>query len=242
MANEIRWRHDVSGATLYALVWATDGTVRDVVHTAWDSFLVADLADYALTLSESPSGSYRFAATVPSGLTADRWYTLELYEQVGATPAIGDLLVSRLVRYWNGTIFTPQPDYANSQTATAVALAGLNTSNGLVLAEFAAIYTAEIDYRIDEANEVDEYRVTWMKNGVPCAYADVTLPTIAVDLDSGTALLASTAMDWDDAHKMLMYDAADAERNSAGRVLRITTTATIDGSTRTFTALRSRDL
>jgi hypothetical protein len=58
-----------TGSTLRAMLFKTDGKVRDVVANTWDTWANADIDDYDITCSElGTSGIYTFAD--PTGVTA----------------------------------------------------------------------------------------------------------------------------------------------------------------------------
>ena len=106
------------------------------------------------------------------------------------------------------------------------------------------VYDARVRCYPDEGNEMDRYRVVWMKNGIPVSQGSITTPKIRVTLDgTGAALIAAgTAMTWDTANEMLEYDATDAQRNSDLRAVKIEVKATIDGAERTVSVPWGRDI
>lgn len=101
-------------------------------------------------------------------------------------------------------------------------------------------YDADIDFRRDQSNTTDEYRVQWFKNAAPVT-SGVTSPTIqVVTASTGVDLIASTAMTAV-AAGLLKYDATGASRQTLGEAVKVVVTATIDGATRTFTKILGRD-
>lgn len=117
-----------------------------------------------------------------------------------------------------------------------------HTTAGTVGAQLASIYVAQIDFSDDEANTQDEYSVQWFKNGAPVT-SGVTLPTIQViKRADGTDLVASVAMSEIGSTGAYKYDAtAEANRITDGEAVVVQVQATIDGSTRTWRKLVSRD-
>lgn len=111
MASEISWRHYATGSTLYFTVrssartmWKTSGT------PALEALTVANWANYAIALTETPASSYFFVGTWPATLTTAGWYWIDIYLRVGGSAAIGDTLVGGMVGWWNGTTFKPWAD------------------------------------------------------------------------------------------------------------------------------------
>lgn len=108
MASEISWRGIATGATDYATIrsaartyWNTSGT------PALETLTVANWANYAITLTETPASSYFYVGTWPAGLTTAGWYWVDIYKRVGGSPAISDTLLGTLLVYWNGTTADP---------------------------------------------------------------------------------------------------------------------------------------
>lgn len=113
---------------------------------------------------------------------------------------------------------------------------------GTVGAQLASIYAAQIDLSDDESNTQDEYSVQWFKNGAPVT-SGVTSPTIQViKRADGTDLVAAAAMTEIGSTGAYKYDAtAEANRISAGEAVVVHVAATIDGSSRTWRKVISRD-
>ncbi len=117
-----------------------------------------------------------------------------------------------------------------------------HTTAGTVGAQLASIYAAQIDFSDDEANTQDEYSVQWFKNGAPVT-SGITSPTIQViKRADGTDLVAAAAMTEIGSTGAYKYDAtAEANRISAGEAVVVQVQATIDGATRTWRRMLSRD-
>lgn len=107
MANEIAWRHSATGKTVYATIRSAARTYWYTVTPALETLTVAHWADYDIALAEAPASSYFYVGTWPATLTTVGWYWLDIYEQAGAGPAIGDTLIGGIVGYWNGTALLP---------------------------------------------------------------------------------------------------------------------------------------
>ena len=120
MANEISWRHTTTGSNLYV-------TIRSAAHTYWsaatsglEALTVANWANYVVNLSESPTGSYFYTGSWPTGLATPGWYWVDVYTRAGASGAISDTIRASLLGYWNGTSFAPQD--ANASTISSAAI------------------------------------------------------------------------------------------------------------------------
>lgn len=103
MANEIRIRYPATGLTMYCTIrsrvgmyWNTSGT------PAFETLTVGHWANYAIDLTETPSGGYYYVGTFPaiSGNMTAGWYTMDFYIGSGA---ISDSQVASQVGYWDGT-------------------------------------------------------------------------------------------------------------------------------------------
>ena len=83
----IQYIHTSTGATIYALVFNTDGTIRDVAGDSWVTIDEADTDDYDIPLAEA-SASRVYQAADPSGLDATTHYPVAVFLQGGGSPAI----------------------------------------------------------------------------------------------------------------------------------------------------------
>lgn len=92
MGATITFPHSETGVTLYALVFHTDGKVRDVVAPAWDTYATADLGDYDVALTELGTASRIYQFSVPASVAAGA-YSFAIYKRAGGSPAEGDLRV-----------------------------------------------------------------------------------------------------------------------------------------------------
>lgn len=102
------------------------------------------------------------------------------------------------------------------------------------------IYFADIECTIDDASGQDEYTVRWYKNGARVT-TGITSPQIqVVKRADGTDLIAATSMTQIGSGGAYKYDEA-TNRLTAGEAAEAIVTATIDGATRTFSAMVGRD-
>lgn len=108
MASEVSHRHSATGDTLYftirntsSLMWNTAGTPN------FETLTVANWTDYDVAMTESPASSYFYVGTFPaiSGNMVAGWYWVDVFNQAGASPAIGDSLLASYFGYWDGTIY-----------------------------------------------------------------------------------------------------------------------------------------
>jgi hypothetical protein len=107
MANELTYRHNATAKTVYVAICDSTHRYWNTSEDAFEVLVVANWSDYVVPLLEAPSGGYLYVGDWPSGLSNKAWYLKELYEQQGASPAIGDTLVGSVVSYWNGSSLVP---------------------------------------------------------------------------------------------------------------------------------------
>jgi hypothetical protein len=108
MASEITWRHTATGATVYATIRTEARTMWYTVTPALEALTVAHWTSYAIALTETPGSSYFYVGTWPAALSTPGWYWVDLYQQAGGSPAIGDTLAGGMMAWWNGTTLRPQ--------------------------------------------------------------------------------------------------------------------------------------
>jgi hypothetical protein len=96
MANEISHRHDLSGASLYAVVFDRHNKVYDPA-SGLVNLVVANWADYAIALTETPSGSYIYAANFPDLANGD--YIVRVFD-IGTGQEISDTLIGEYAISW----------------------------------------------------------------------------------------------------------------------------------------------
>ena len=115
MANEVNYRHNATGKTLYFTIrqpttnnyWDTYASTLNFQTLTVANWYSASSDNYAISMSESPSGSYWYSGTFPavSGYMVAGFYYVDVFQQAGSNPAISDTLVATLYGHWNGTVF-----------------------------------------------------------------------------------------------------------------------------------------
>lgn len=78
-----------SGATLYAVIHHTDGTVWNESLQVFEAYDDAKWAQYAIALTEQGSSGY-YRGTFPAGAKGDFLTTEVVYQQAGGSPTLGD--------------------------------------------------------------------------------------------------------------------------------------------------------
>jgi hypothetical protein len=149
MSNEITWRHDTTGVTLYATVRSEARTMWYTVTPALEALAVAHWASYAIALAETPGSSYFYVGDWPAALTTAGWYWIDIFQRAGGSPVIGDNVAGSLIVYWNGTTARPQAgDAAQIESTAALAAIKAQAQDGLAnLDDFnAEVDTALTDY------------------------------------------------------------------------------------------------
>lgn len=166
-------------------------------------------------LAAGTLGQFSFAATQVAG--ANLWKV--------AIPAYSRAASDHVVELIRGTI-------------TSESITDTKHSERL---QSKSIYHADIKLNIDEANEQDEYTITWFKNGVRVT-SGITSPTLqVVKRSDGTDLIASTTPTQIASTGSYKYDATGSSRMTAGQDALAIVGATIDGSARTFADIVGRD-
>jgi hypothetical protein len=124
-----------------------------------------------------------------------------------------------------------------SKSATADWDSFVNTTDAL---EAHRLYHADIHFTRDQTNTRDEYTITWFKNGVRVT-SGITVPTLqVVKRADGADLIASTTPTQIGATGSYKHDEA-TNRMTVGEAAIAIVTATIDGSSRSFARVISRD-
>jgi hypothetical protein len=134
MANELSWRQSATGETVYAtirseghLYWNTAGT------PALEALTVANWADYDVALTEAPASSYFYVGDWPTGLTTVGWYWVDVYKQVGGSPAISDTVIGGFLGYWSGAAFSPWSSALDAATLSYLSAALSAILSGLLV-------------------------------------------------------------------------------------------------------------
>ena len=126
MAREVKYRADLTGATLKFTIRDGTGKLWSTATSSFTDLTVADWANRTIALAESDgsaplAGTYFYDGTWPAALTAVGWYTVEIYN--GA--AINSPFVESFLAYWNGTSFLLRAaDVQEWKAAAAPAMTG----------------------------------------------------------------------------------------------------------------------
>jgi hypothetical protein len=112
MADEIQYRHDQTGESLYAVLVNNDSASADfgkywnTSAAAFEALETSHWADYDLGLTETPAGSYHYVGTFPGGAPAGICNVL-IFVRGGASPDIGDRLAAEATVVWTGSKVQP---------------------------------------------------------------------------------------------------------------------------------------
>ena len=103
MSNEFHIEEPVlTGRTLYArVIRLADIYVWN--GTAFEARAVADGANYAVAMTETPAGLGQFIGSFPTGITTAAVYSVEFCLCDGATPSIADTILYQSSIQWDGT-------------------------------------------------------------------------------------------------------------------------------------------
>ncbi len=101
MPETLKVQHTASGATLYALLRDSAGLVWN--GTTFVAYATANLATYALTMTEQGTASRFYVGDMPT--VASGTYSVTAYVRAGATPAETDAPVAVGQVTWTGTAF-----------------------------------------------------------------------------------------------------------------------------------------
>lgn len=161
MADQIHIRH-TSAADVYAVIFNAAGQVWN--GSAFVAFATSGWTGYDVALAETAAGSWHFAAAFPAGVTTAGVYRVEIYEQLGSSPAIQDELLAAIEVEWDGAILAAVASRATPADVTAArdvvvgAVGALNDLSAVDVANEAAaalaVYDAPTAEELDEA--VDE--------------------------------------------------------------------------------------
>lgn len=169
--------------------------------------------------------------------------------------SFGSLIVDAVTAIWAAAArtLTDKTDFALTSEydaakaaapATAVQAIQDDIDAGLevTLADSEDVYPADIGFTIDDSNSRDEYTVVWFRNGAPVT-SGITVPTIqAIKRADGTNLIPSSVMTQIASTGAYKYDAVTAERATPGEAVVVVVSATINGSTRTWRKVITRDV
>lgn len=85
-----------TGSYVYGRIFQdSTGKVRDIVHATWDTFVDADIADYATArLTEKGTASLTFQGDEPTDLDYIReGFTVHYFVRAGGSPALSDVYI-----------------------------------------------------------------------------------------------------------------------------------------------------
>lgn len=210
-----------------------------------------DSGSYTLTAVGPTAGAYKLLVKTASGWTLVKTYVVLL--NTTAIKYASDIIAgqvannSSIISYGDlGSCNDKASTIVTATTAAAIRAdvglgsANLDTQFGVVEALIPDLYHADIQLTKDDANSVDEYTVSWFKNGI-VQTSGITVPTIEViKRADGSDLITSTAMTQIGTTGGYKYDEA-MHRVTAGEAVLATVTATIGAATRTFRKVITRD-
>lgn len=134
------------------------------------------------------------------------------------------------------------PTNAEMEARTLPSASYTEAGDEMTLADSEDVYPADIGFTIDDTNSRDEYTVVWFRNGAPVT-SGITVPTIqAIKRADGTNLIPSSVMTQIGSSGAYKYDATTTERTTAGEAVVVVVSATINGSTRTWRKVITRDV
>lgn len=109
MANEVQHRHTATGVSpMWFTIRKPTGQMWNTAGTPnFETLNVSNWADYDITLTETPAGSYLYVGTFPaiSDNMVAGWYWVDVYS---GSVAISATLVASYFGYWDGTSFLLQ--------------------------------------------------------------------------------------------------------------------------------------
>jgi len=141
----------IQGANVYAVIFDYRDFVWNNSTVAFESFTVANFANYAVTLTETPAGSGYYVGNFPVGIQVAGTYGAVIFRRAGSTPVTSDLEIGTGTIVWNGTgQVTPPSNNQLCSVAYAVSLMNLSAlqasiDNGFISSLIDAA-TAEIQH------------------------------------------------------------------------------------------------
>lgn len=105
MADQIQAVWVETGDTLYALVRNSAGQIWQTTTTTFVNYVTANLANYAISLTEQGTASRYYTANFPAAVEGT--YAVVVYKQLGGSPAETDLLTDSGNVEWTGTNIIP---------------------------------------------------------------------------------------------------------------------------------------
>lgn len=216
MANEIGIQLPTAPTgTPYALIRNSINQVWDDAGNALVAYVTANLGLYDLPMSEQGVASKYFTVSFPVNANLiPGVYTVQVFDQLGGAPVETDTFLGVLDDFtWDG---------------------GFEVNPNLV--------HADIDYNVDNANALDEYKVQFLLNGFEVTAAQITgTPTINVKDDADVDLIPTVNMTQVTTTARWLYDAAGAERATPGETFFVDVIAIVFGVSRTYRVMILRD-
>lgn len=117
--TKLRLSAGVTGWTVYTLLFNEADQVWNSTTSAFAAYVLANIADFDLATPETPAGSGKYVATMPTAPAGN--YTWEHRRQAGGAPATSDTLVGSGGGYWSGTTFGNSPSSSNIKKNQALA-------------------------------------------------------------------------------------------------------------------------
>ena len=143
MANELLHINRFTGRDLAAVISNAAGQYWN--GSAFETLAVANFHNYAITMTESPTASYRYLASMPAGITAAGLYGVKVYNRNSGTLTVSCELVAEGSIYWNGTA------EVLPATATALAVVAGDAANAYTWAYAAYDWASQAKIAADKA-------------------------------------------------------------------------------------------
>jgi hypothetical protein len=190
--TKLRLPLGVTGWTVYTLLFNESDQVWNSTTSAFVAYVLANIADFDLATPETPAGSGKYVATMPTAPAGN--YTWEHRRQVGGAPATSDPLVGSGGGYWTGSEF-----------GSAAASAASNIKKNQALAAFQFVMTSTNGHAPKPNASVTATRSLDGAAFAPCANAPTEISNgvykinlAASDLNADVVTLRMTAGGCDD--------------------------------------------
>lgn len=110
-----------TGNTLYVVLRNVSNQVWNVGAAAWQTYNVANWAQYAIPLTEDTSSGW-YTAAVPAGISTTTVLRILVYGQLGGSPAAGDDNLGVSISTWTGSTWSTSVDVASISGSTTAAI------------------------------------------------------------------------------------------------------------------------
>lgn len=247
----------VAGAVASVTAGVTVTTNND--KTGYTASTVTDKTGYALTSAYDPAKTAAQAGDAMTLTSGERSAIgAAVWSILSATVTTANSIGKRLLDFVTTLVYsappaaapTPEENAAAVRTELTTELAHLDEDvssraapgDDMGLADSEDVYPADIGFTIDDTNSRDEYTVVWFRNGAAVT-SGITVPTIqAIKRANGTDLIPSSVMTQIGSTGAYKYDATTTERTTAGEAVVVVVSATINGATRTWRKVITRDV